>query len=171
MRYTNARFYQPQAASARDIVQAAKTARALAIANAMASHAAVHSPPIRNESPRIPSGGIDAVAAKVQTVLHAEAIRLTLDENVDVGSEVEDGSVCGFNGFASARGMKRTMSTEENYQSVLERASRGWVLIHGSGSPTKQSSGGQHGARSGPRRILGEIVEDGPDWSKRHRLG
>ena len=86
----------------------AQSARALAISSALAAQHARPSAPIRSESPRIPSGGVDAVAAKATTTLREHGARLELDENSDCGVEV-----AGFNGFSSARGMKRNISGED----------------------------------------------------------
>lgn len=81
------------------------SARALAISSALAAQLKM-SAPIRSESPRIPSGGIDDVAAKASTVMHVHGAKLELDENE---TRVE----AGFSGFASARGMKRSISGED----------------------------------------------------------
>lgn len=82
--------------------QVARAARALAISSELQKP----SGPIRAESPRIPSGGIDAVAAKASTAMRVHGARLELDEN-ETTVEV------GFNGFSSARGMKRSISGED----------------------------------------------------------
>jgi len=93
-----------QNAQAGSSTAAGQAARALAISNAVAAQS-MYPAPIRAESPRIPSGGIDAVAAKASTSMRVHVARLELDEN-ETSVEV------GFNGFASARGMKRSVSGE-----------------------------------------------------------
>lgn len=64
--------------------------------------------PSRPESPRIPDGGIDAVAAKATTNMKHYGAKLQLDEEVTM---VNSPGV-GFDGFSSARGMKRTISND-----------------------------------------------------------
>ncbi|WWD15720.1 hypothetical protein CI109_100142 [Kwoniella shandongensis] len=130
----------------------AASARAQAIASALNAAAA----PIRSESPRIPSGGVDFVAAKATTKLRAEGVQLKLDEN----GTSEEGVPVTLSGFSSARGVKRRSGEHE------ER----------SASPTKPSSGqSTHSAgnRGGPRTALGELpvgaAQD--DWAKRSRMG
>ena len=84
--------------------EAAKLRRAQAIRDSLKQAGPI---PIRCESPTIPSGGVDAVAARTKAAFQAEAVRLELDENVSM-SVVGNGA--GFNGFQSARGMKRVIS-------------------------------------------------------------
>lgn len=74
------------------------SARAQAISSAMGKNFP------RSGSPVIPSGGIDAVAARAATSYSARAAALGLSEEISRESPV---------GFSSARGMKRSISTEE----------------------------------------------------------
>lgn len=85
----------------------ATSARALAIQSAMAMES--NQPPGRPESPRIPGGGIDAVAARATTNMKAYGVKLQLDEEVTM----VDSPGNGFDGFSSARGMKRSISTDQ----------------------------------------------------------
>lgn len=64
--------------------------------------------PQRPESPRIPDGGIDAVAAKATTNMKHYGGKLQLDEEVTMVNSPGNG----FDGFSSARGMKRTISND-----------------------------------------------------------
>lgn len=63
----------------------------------------------RSESPRIPGGGIDAVAAKATTNMKVYGAKLQLDEEMTLVDS--PGNV--YNGFASARGMKRVVSGDD----------------------------------------------------------
>jgi hypothetical protein len=58
--------------------------------------------PTRDQSPRIPSGGIDAVAVRAQTNIHVHGANLEIEstEQIEVTS-VKHGA------FQSARGVKR----------------------------------------------------------------
>ncbi|KAK8870001.1 hypothetical protein IAR55_000571 [Kwoniella newhampshirensis] len=129
----------------------AASARRQAIASALNTAES----PIRSESPRIPSGGVDFVAAKATTKLRAEGVQLKLDEN---GTN-EDGIPVTLGGFASARGIKRHSGEHE---------ARGV-------SPTKPSAGESiypTTGRNEPRRALGELPVGPPqdDWAKRSRM-
>ena len=66
---------------------------------------ALESPP-RAGSPRIPDGGIDAVAAKATGNMKHYGAKLQLDEEVTMVNTPGGG----FDGFSSARGMKRVIS-------------------------------------------------------------
>lgn len=66
--------------------------------------------PSRPESPRIPNGGIDAVAAKATTNMKHYSAKLQLDEEVTMVDSPGGGG--GFDGFSSARGMKRVISND-----------------------------------------------------------
>ena len=63
--------------------------------------------PPRPESPRIPSGGVDAVAAKASTNLRTHGMAL------DIESPITKGTAAAFNGFGSARTLKRSISGDE----------------------------------------------------------
>ena len=84
-----------------------QSARALAISSAFAaaqvSTTTLRTPPGRSESPRIPNGGVEAVATKASGNMHQQAIALGLEE----GRPTDD-----YRGFSSARGMKRIISRE-----------------------------------------------------------
>lgn len=76
--------------------------------------------PRRPESPRIPDGGIDAVALKAgssSNMRHYSA-KLQLDEEITLvntpgnGNGTGAGKGAAFDGFSSARGMKRTISND-----------------------------------------------------------
>ncbi|KAK6902680.1 hypothetical protein I203_107938 [Kwoniella mangroviensis CBS 8507] len=135
---------------------AAASARRLAMASAMHTSS---SPPIRAESPKIPSGGINDVAARAITKLRNERedFRMNGDGVSDDGENVTLG------GFASARGVKRNGNEE-----VGDRRSA---------SPTKPPNYGQGQTgynRQGPRTALGELSTGigGDDWTtKRSRIG
>ncbi|WVF72386.1 hypothetical protein IAT40_007201 [Kwoniella sp. CBS 6097] len=172
---------QKDAAAARRLAMASafNTDSSSAAASTSTSNFA---PPIRAESPRIPSGGIDDVAAKAINKARAEGHHLRLNEN----GYNEQGENVVYGGFASARGVKRGGG-----EGVGDRLSA---------SPTKPSSGGPGPGsyqghqgpvggfgRSGPRMALSELNVDagrghglGPselrggsdDWaSKRSRIG
>lgn len=119
--------------------QTPKQSRAKAIASAFKQ--AGRTP----QSPRIPSGGVDFVAKRATTKLMAEGARLGLEENCDTDPVAD-----GFQGFASARGLKRL--PEEQRRSM---------------SPTKEAS------NLGPelnetRTALAELpVEDESSWSSK----
>lgn len=68
-------------------------------------------PPPRSESPRIPAGGVDAVAAKAASArnFRANAMRLDLDAALSTDGSPGDGGML-MSGFASARGIKRVIS-------------------------------------------------------------
>ncbi|KAL7422156.1 DNA repair protein rad52 [Cryptotrichosporon argae] len=76
----------------------AASARAAAISSALSASAA----PIRAESPRIPSGNVDALADAANARLRAEGMEQVADENG------------GFGGFASARGLKRSSGEDRS---------------------------------------------------------
>ncbi|OCF35315.1 hypothetical protein I317_07438 [Kwoniella heveanensis CBS 569] len=154
---TNMKF-EPNNAS-KDAAAARRLAMASAFSNDTNNNASVTShtaPPIRAESPHIPSGGIDAVAAKAMNKARAEGHNLRLNES----GYNEQGENVVYGGFASARGIKRggNDATGERF----------------SASPTKPSSNGQslgsnqnHQGlvggfnRQGPRMALGELNVDG----------
>ncbi|ORY25756.1 hypothetical protein BCR39DRAFT_560930 [Naematelia encephala] len=120
-------------------LRTAQSARAAAI------RAAQNAAPIRAQSPRIPAGGIDTVAARAAIHYKEAAIKLELHENAEPTS---------FTGFSSARGMKRGMADADNDV-----------------SPTKPTE--DQGRPAGYlRRALGEIsdLEDQTD-RKRPRAG
>ena len=86
---------------------AGQSARALAISSALnappvanpaavATKSAFSRPPPRAESPQIPSGGVDVLAARATRDMHTRAVEMEVD--------VSDGA---YGGFASARGVKR----------------------------------------------------------------
>ncbi|WRT66896.1 uncharacterized protein IL334_003860 [Kwoniella shivajii] len=138
---------------------AAATARRQAIADALNVIVAPASPPTRAESPKIPSGGIDTVAARATIKLKSEGINLKLEESgySDNGENVTLG------GFASARGVKRLGDQDRR-----------------SASPTKpipNSGQGQGYNRQGVRTALGELSAgqgggEQDDWAaKRSRFG
>ncbi|WVR04984.1 hypothetical protein IAU60_001996 [Kwoniella sp. DSM 27419] len=136
-------------------VKDAAAARRLAIASAFndPTPPAGGFSPIRAESPRIPSGGIDDVAARATTRLRAEGVGLRLDENgvSDGGQSITLG------GFASARGMKR--SGNEGFEASPTKG------------PSHQATKEQY--RAGPRTALGELQapRGHEDWgSKRTRM-
>ncbi|WVW83409.1 hypothetical protein I302_105428 [Kwoniella bestiolae CBS 10118] len=139
---------------------AAASARRLAMASAMNTTGTSSSPPIRAESPKIPSGGIDNVAARATTKLRNDGVNLRLNEN---GLNEDEENVT-MGGFASARGIKRNgIGNEEGND-------------RRSASPTKSSNYGQ--AQNGynrqtPRTALGELpMGGGDDWAaKRSRIG
>ncbi len=112
--------------------------------------------------------------------MRVHGVRLELDEK-ETSVEV------GFNGFASARGMKRNISGEDRawviglfaagtlgYGTVQEL-----IISSRSASPTKPSAGGMaypQIQRTGPRKALGEIhlapEPQQDDWGgKRQRAG
>lgn len=102
-------------------IQAA-SARAAAIASALRSdlgpqqqhqNQRQQAQPIRAESPspRIPAGGIDIVASRAAAASNLRAAAVKLDLDADVG--LENASPGGFGGFASARGMKRSISEDQ----------------------------------------------------------
>ncbi|OXG22631.1 DNA repair and recombination protein RAD52 [Cryptococcus neoformans Tu401-1] len=119
--------------------QTPKQSRAKAIASAFKQAGRTPQPP------RIPSGGVDFVAKRATTKLMAEGARLGLEENCDTDPVAD-----GFQGFASARGLKRL--PEEQRRSM---------------SPTKEAS------NPGPelnetRTALAELpVEDESSWSSK----
>ncbi|KIR96157.1 DNA repair and recombination protein RAD52 [Cryptococcus deuterogattii 2001/935-1] len=117
--------------------QTPKESRAKAIASAFKQ--AGRTP----QSPRIPSGGIDFVAKRATTKLMVEGARLGLEENCDIDPVAD-----GFQGFASAKGLKRL--PEEQRRSM---------------SPTKEGSNPGL-ASNETRTALGELpVEDESSWS------
>ncbi|ADV20615.1 DNA strand annealing protein, putative [Cryptococcus gattii WM276] len=122
--------------------QTPKESRAKAIASAFKQ--AGRTP----KSPRIPSGGVDFVAKRATTKLMVEGARLGLEENCDIDPVAD-----GFQGFASAKGLKRL--PEEQRRSM---------------SPTKERSNPGL-ASNGSRTALGELpMEDESSWPiKRQR--
>lgn len=107
------------------------SARALAIQSAMQPHNNTPNPQrtgaagaagVRSESPRIPDGGVDAVALKAgsSTNMKHYSAKLQLDEDITLvntpgngnGGGGGKGNGLGFDGFSSARGMKRTISND-----------------------------------------------------------
>ncbi|WWC85234.1 uncharacterized protein L201_000095 [Kwoniella dendrophila CBS 6074] len=138
-----------------DAAAAAALARRQAITSALNSVNTSSSPPIRAGSPKIPSGGIDTVAARANNKLRNDGVSLKLNTNGinDEGENVVMG------GFASARGIKRNVENERR-----------------SASPTKPSSyeRGQHGFnRQANRTALGELTASGAEDynAKRSRVG
>lgn len=95
--------------------------------------------PIRAESPspRIPTGGIDIVASRAAAASNFRAAAVKLDLDADVGMENSSpGGAGGFGGFASARGMKRSISEDQ-----------GQGNGHGNGNGNGHGHG--HGQRAG----------------------
>lgn len=101
----------------------AARARALAISEALNASTPIRKPasngitslavkqdgdPRRSESPRIPDGGIDAVASRASTHYRSAASKLELEAHVPNGTE--------FSGFGSARGIKRHYHGEEQQE-------------------------------------------------------
>ncbi|WVQ78161.1 hypothetical protein IAT38_000242 [Cryptococcus sp. DSM 104549] len=131
---------------------AASSARAQAIASALNAGKQA-----RPESPRIPTGGIDAVAQRASNKLLAEGARLGLDEN-----RTEEGMDMSFGGFTSARGMKRAGDGDGSRDRRSASPSKGPGI---NPPPPPQFE------RSGPRIALGELPLKEDEWgAKRTRM-
>lgn len=66
--------------------------------------------PIRSVSPQIPAGGVDAVAARATVHMKTYSAKLELE---DAMKQVENSPGGALGGFASARGMKRSISEDQ----------------------------------------------------------
>ena len=88
-----------------------QSARALAIQSALRAGAGTDTGPIRSVSPQIPGGGIDAVAARATVHMKTYGQKLELEDAV---KSVENSPGAAFGGFASARGMKRSISEDQS---------------------------------------------------------
>lgn len=106
--------------------------------------------PPRSESPRIPSGGVDAVAARATYQYEARAAALGLEDEV----AVENKAV-----FQSARGMKRAISGSQVCVRCDNRAD--------DRSPNKAGPGFDRG----PRRPLEELPKGQDDWQAKRARG
>ncbi|WWC69695.1 uncharacterized protein I206_103638 [Kwoniella pini CBS 10737] len=145
----------------------AASARRQAMAQALNAAKISPSPPIRAESPKIPAGGIDTVAARAFNKLKSDGVDLRLDEN----GVSDEGEKVTMSGFTSARGVKRLNE---------DRTSLSPTKLPGYGQNQGQGQAGYN--RQAGRMALGELTtgptgsvergNPGDDWgAKRSRIG
>jgi hypothetical protein len=115
--------------------------------------------PIRAESPRIPTGGIDLVASRARdsSNLRAAAVKLDLENDTPVVAAAAGGN---FGGFASARGMKRSISEDQGQgqgQGQYGEALRGGHGVQGGWPGRDVESGGDQRQGQGEGKVHGGV--------------
>ncbi|RXK39941.1 hypothetical protein M231_02736 [Tremella mesenterica] len=141
-----------------------------------------------NSSPRIPSGGVEAIAGKATSVFRSTAVHLGLDELSSHSTDLNTG-------FSSARGVKRGLSNGPDGESLHvspSKVSRGGEMSGegrgvgrtnedgreggvggmngdgriGGGGGMSGKGGVGFGQRNGMRQALGELHDQGGEWKR-----